>query len=141
PPNRESSSQESFTRIDLVVEVFKVAVLGTALYFLFKKADWATVFYGTFGRLLQAGLIIFAYHFGKEFSNLYSPRWRNYLIIFYGAGILAVLAYAGYGTVTHEGGYVETIFEFTDAERATAVAKVFFVLLMPGWYGVYKAKR
>jgi putative copper export protein len=139
-PGREASSQEGYTCFDFAAEVFKVAVLGTAIYFMFQKADWAAVFSGTFGRLLQAGLIALAYHFGKEFSNHDSPRWRNYLTIFYGAGIIAALAFAGYGTVEHEGGYVETVFEFTDADRATAVAKVFFMLLIPGWYGVYKGK-
>jgi putative copper export protein len=128
-PGREASSQESFTRFDFAVELFKVAVLGTGLYFMFQKADWAAVFSGTFGRLLQAGMIVLAYHFGKEFSNHDSPRWRNYLFIFYGAGIIAALAFAGYGAVEHEGGYVETVFEYTDADRATAVAKVFFMLL------------
>jgi hypothetical protein len=139
-PGREGSSQESYTRFDFVVELFKVAVLGTALYFMFQKADWEAVFSGTFGRLLQAGLIFLAYHFGKEFSNHDSPRWRNYLTIFYGAGVIAALAFTGYGTIEHEGGYVEGVFEYTDADRATAVAKIFFMLLVSGCYGVYKGK-
>jgi hypothetical protein len=85
-------------------------------------------------------MIILACHFGKRFSNFYIPRWRNFLIIFYAAGIAAVLAYAGYGTVIHDGGYVETIIEFIDVDRATGVAKIFFILLVTGWYGVYKDK-
>ena len=139
-PGREASPQECYTRFDFAAEVFKVAVLGTAIYFMFQKADWAAVFSGTFGRLLQAYLIAVAYNFGKEFSNHDSPRWRNYLFIFYGAGVIAALAFTGYGTIEHEGGYVESVFEFTDADRATAVAKVFLMLLVPGWYGVHKGK-
>jgi putative copper export protein len=122
-PGREASSRESYTRFDFVVELFKVAILGTALYFMFQKADWAAVFSGTFGRLLQATFIFLAYYFGKEFSNHDSPRWRNYLTIFYAAGIIATLAFAGYGTIEHEGGYVESVVEFTDADRATATPR------------------
>ena len=140
-PGRGASSQESYTRFDFATEVFKVAVLGTALYFMLKGADWSAVLSSTFGRLLQAGLIVLAYHFGKEFSNLDSPRWRNFLTVFYAAGVIAALAFAGYGTVEHEGGYVERVFEVTDADRATTVAKIFFMLLIPGWYGVYKEKK
>jgi hypothetical protein len=46
-----------------------------------------------------------------------------------------------YGMITYEGGYVEMVFEFTDVDRATGVAKIFFMLLTPGLYGVYRTNR
>jgi hypothetical protein len=53
--NGEANSQEDFSRIDFMAEVFKLALLGIALYFLFKRADWSVVFFRDFWSASASG--------------------------------------------------------------------------------------
>ncbi|MDA2914996.1 hypothetical protein MYX77_13775, partial [Acidobacteriia bacterium AH_259_A11_L15] len=102
------------------------------------------VFYGVLEFLGKGILVIGAFYFGRHFSNLYEPRWKNYLAVVGIVGIVSLAIWASYGTHMEDsdpifGGGEEVVdFEPTDKQRNEYGARIFFSLIIPALFGVYR---
>ena len=96
--------------------------------------------------LLRAGGAVFAYMLGRGLANVYTQPWRNYLVVFYGIGILTLLSWGAMGSHVEGGdplfGGGEVVYDYDPSkrERSDNAFWIFTYFLVPALYGVYKAR-
>jgi hypothetical protein len=142
-----AEEEDELDRVGIGIEVAKVAVLSVFLFVAFSKAGFPDVLWKPGEILLKGGLVALAFFAGRHFADVYKQGWRNYLLIFYGVGILTIVAWAGLGTRTENADPVygggDTVVDFvpSNTERSNHAVTVFLSLGIPALYGMYKRRN
>jgi hypothetical protein len=143
-------AENSWTTLDIVVEVVKVAAALLFLYVVFDDLTPDQVFERTVfdWSWFRAGIIALAYFLSKKFfEHLKALLWECWLYAFYGVCIITLMGWAGAGTHIEDadplfGGGMEVVdFLPTDVEKDLAGSAVFVNLLVPALVGAYVARR
>lgn len=134
-------------KIETAIEVIKVGVLVAFLYVAFREASFPAAAWKPLATLLKGGLVVGAYFAGQHFATTYKEGWKNYLVVFYGIGILTLISWAGLGQHVEDadpvfgGGEVVQDFVPTAVERANHAINIFVVLLVPALIGMYRKRN
>ena len=91
--------------------------------------------------ILRIAFIFIAYKGGVYWSNFYRLIWRNYLLMFYGAIVLAILYNVFPGHTVDDKGIIAPLVEPTEIELATNTVRVFLILIIPACVGVFRGDR
>ena len=144
--------QVSWSTLDKVIEAAKVSAALLFLYFVFDDLTGDRLFSNLvlewhWGRLLSIAIAYFlAWKFFHD-SLPEKPLWECLLWTFYGASVIALMVWAGYGTYTEDadplfgGGTTVVDFVPTAIERDLVGSRVFIDLLLPALVGTYLARR
>lgn len=137
---------------DHFVEAAKVCAAILFLFFAFNDLSGDLLFRNLlmewhWGRFLTIAL---AYWFAKEFfqvSTQKMPLWKCLLCTFYGASVITLIVWAGFGTHIEDadplfgGGTRVVDFVPTAIERDLVGSRLFVDILLPGLFGTYLARR
>jgi hypothetical protein len=132
---------------EIILEAVKVIVLSTILVFVCFDATYPDVLWKSAIVILKGAIIGIAYFVGRELAYTYKEGWKNYLVLFYGVGILTVVSWVGLGTHTEDTdplfGGGETVVDFvpTNVEQANHAVTIFLSLLVPALCGMYKKRN
>lgn len=135
------------SKTEIAFELLKIFLLSWLLWVAFNDARIPDVFWKPLANLAQGGLVVFAYIMGRHFAVTYKEWWKNYLLVFYGVGILVIMLWAGYGTHVEDAdplfGGGERVIDFIPKpfERDEYAVTIFLTLLIPALYGVYKVRN
>lgn len=145
--------QSSWSILDKAIEAVKIAAALLFLYLVFSDLTGDRLFRNLFlewhwGRFLT---IAIAYFVARKFFHGYTlreiPIWVCLLWTFYGATVIALMVWAGYGTHTEDadplfgGGTTVVDFVPTAVERDLVGSRVFVDLLLPALLGTYLTRR
>ena len=135
------------SKFDIGAEVVKVGALVWFLFVAFSDAALPDAIWTPVSALLKAGIVVVAYMAGRHFAKTYQEGWRNYLLAFYAAGVLALVIWARFGTHVEDAdpiyGGGETVVDFapTVAQRSNRAFTIFVTLLIPALWGMYKERK
>lgn len=137
----------STDKIEITIEIIKVVALSAFLIFACSDAEFPDVLWKPAGILFKAAIIGLSYFAGSHFSGVYKEGGKNYLLIFYGIGIITLIAWAGLGIHDEGGDFLfgdgATVVDFvpTKIERANHAITIFLSLIIPAFYGMYKKRK
>ena len=134
-------------KIDAIIEFIKIAGSVYVLYLFFIKADIVEDVVSSMGFVAKAYfLVIVPYIAGRQFAFHGNTRWSSYLLFFYVATILSVLAGASLGGHVEDadplfgGGDYILDREVTWKERGSFSIRIFLPVLVSAIAGVRKER-
>ena len=146
-------ARKTSSRLDIAIEAVKVGAGLVFLSVVFNDLTAPALVQNLFldwhwGRFVTVAI---AYYVSKRLfesgDNGKWPLWQCYLHVFYGACVLGLVVWAGYGTHVEDAdplfGGGTTVIDFvpSEIERDLVGSRVFFDVLMPALVGAYLAHR